>query len=66
MPGFKKDFPGFEIMSKSLIPDDEFTVWDGEPGDLYEVEFNIQSMNNLFALAKRIGIEQYLNRVIKY
>ncbi len=58
---FKKWFPGFEMISKKYVPDDEFTEWSCEPEDMYEVEFNFQSMNHFWTMAKMIGSIIYKN-----
>lgn len=58
MPLFKKTFPNFELISRSLVPDTELTEWNGEHGDMYEVEFEFQSMNHFWFMAKLTGIYQ--------
>jgi hypothetical protein len=58
---FKTMFP-LEIKSKSLIPDDEGTTYDGEPDDLFEVEFEMNNMNNFWFLAQLIGEIKYKNK----
>ena len=59
LPQFKKWFYSFDVISKSYVPDTATTEWDGEPGDLFEVEFEVLSMNHFLTMAKRIGVEQY-------
>ena len=58
MDTFKKMFPRFEVIGKSLIVDDGTEEWDGEPEDMYEVGFNFVSMNNFWMMAKMIGAVQ--------
>lgn len=52
---YQKHFKGFDIISKTYQPDDEFTEWDGEPGDFFEVEFQVQSINHFWFMAQHIG-----------
>lgn len=58
---FRSMFP-VEIKGKSLIPDDEWTSYVGEPDDLFEVELEMNNMNNFWFMAQLIGEIKYKNK----
>jgi len=62
LPEFKKIFP-VEIKSRSIIPEDEFTEHIGDPDDLFEVELEMNNMNNFWYMAQQIGEIKYKTRI---
>lgn len=60
---FRAFFP-IEIKSKSLIPDNDGSWYEGEPDDLFEVELEMNNMNNFWYMAQIIGEIKYKNKLL--